>query len=153
MMANRTRTSTAPQKHLFTNVLYCEECNKGMWYKANQKGYRCGGNIKHGSYFCVNKVAVREKELKSLILGDLRKLFNTLNNGTFMETMLSKLNSKRQSMQKELKLTTKEIEICRKQKLEHVNLYTEGIINKEDLIELKQMLDAKVESLLIKKTN
>lgn len=27
MMASRTRTGTAPQKHLFTNVLYCEECN------------------------------------------------------------------------------------------------------------------------------
>ncbi|WP_161487148.1 hypothetical protein [Neobacillus mesonae] len=32
------KTGTAQYKHLFTNLLYCDECNKGMWYKANQKG-------------------------------------------------------------------------------------------------------------------
>lgn len=46
MLKSRTRTTTAPKSHLFTNVLYCEDCQKGMWYKANQKGYRCGGNIR-----------------------------------------------------------------------------------------------------------
>lgn len=86
-----------------------------------------------------------------MILEDLKELFNTINNGTFMETMLSKLNSKKQSVQKEIKSVLKEIEMCRKQKLDHVNLYTEGIIIKEDLMELRQTLDAKVESLLIKK--
>ncbi|NHC19731.1 hypothetical protein G6554_15820 [Bacillus sp. MM2020_4] len=67
-----------------------------------------------------------------------------------MESMLSKLNSKKQSVQKEFKSILKEIEMCRKHKLVHVNLFTEGIINKEDLMELKQTLDAEVESLLIK---
>ncbi|MFS0637943.1 recombinase family protein [Mesobacillus foraminis] len=153
MMANRTRTGTAPQKHLFTNFLYCEECNKGMWYKANQKGYRCGGNIKHGTHFCQSKVAVREKELKNVILEDLKELFKTISNGSFMETMVGKLNSKKQSVQKELVSILKEIEMCRKQKLDHVNLYTEGILNKEDLMELKQTLDAKVESLMIKQAH
>lgn len=43
MLENRTRTTTAPKKHLFTDILYCEECQKGMWFKANQKGYSCGG--------------------------------------------------------------------------------------------------------------
>jgi hypothetical protein len=44
-----------------------------------------------------------------------------------METMLSKLNSKKQSVQKEIKSVLKDIEMCRKKKLDHVNLYTEGI--------------------------
>jgi site-specific DNA recombinase len=62
MIQRRTRTVTAPKKHLFTNILYCcEECQKGMWFKTNQKGYRRGGNIRHGDSFCLNKVVVREK--------------------------------------------------------------------------------------------
>ncbi|MDF2605848.1 MAG: site-specific recombinase [Bacillales bacterium] len=79
LMLSRTRAATAPQKHLYTNTLYCEECNKGLWYKANQKGYRCGGNLRHGDGFCVNKNAIREKDLSDVILQDLRKIFSYLN--------------------------------------------------------------------------
>ena len=35
LFRKRTTTGTAPQKHLFTNLLYCEDCQKGMWYKKN----------------------------------------------------------------------------------------------------------------------
>ncbi|WP_367890486.1 hypothetical protein [Bacillus rhizoplanae] len=31
-----------------------------MWYNANQKGYRCGGNIKHGSVFCENQKRLKK---------------------------------------------------------------------------------------------
>ena len=37
-----------------------------MWYKTNQKGYRCGGNIKHGDAYCGNKKVIREKEWETL---------------------------------------------------------------------------------------
>ncbi|WP_227940008.1 recombinase family protein [Alkalihalobacillus deserti] len=35
----RTKFITAPKKHLFTNVLFCYDCGKGMWYRSNRKGY------------------------------------------------------------------------------------------------------------------
>ncbi|MGO4890021.1 recombinase family protein [Anaerobacillus sp. MEB173] len=104
MMATRTRTATAPKKHLFTNVLYCEECQKGMWFKPNQKGYRCGGNIRHGETFCVNNVAVKEKELKHIILEDLKALFNSMREDSFMNSLLNKLNVKKNQLLKELHL-------------------------------------------------
>ena len=63
LLNKRTKTCTAPQKHLFTNLLYYEDCQKGMWYKKNQKGYRCGGNLRHVDTFCINKTIVREKKL------------------------------------------------------------------------------------------
>lgn len=34
----RTKAATAPSTHLFSNLIFCEDCGKGMWYKANQKG-------------------------------------------------------------------------------------------------------------------
>lgn len=79
LLKKRTKTGTAPQKHLFTNLLYCEECQRGMWYKANQKGYRYGGNLRNGDTFCINKVIVREKELIHVIIYDLKPLYDTLN--------------------------------------------------------------------------
>ena len=101
-MKSRTKTGTAPQKHLFTNLLYCEECKRGLWYKANQKGYRCGGNLKHGNTFCVNKVIVREKELIHVIMDDLMPLYNTLKEESFVQTLLKKFNNKKHQIQKEL---------------------------------------------------
>ncbi|AGK52262.1 recombinase family protein [Bacillus sp. 1NLA3E] len=97
MIQNRTRTATAPKKHIFTNILYCEECQKGMWYKANQKGCRCGGNIKHGNTFCLNKVAIREKELMHVIIEDLQTLLNSLKEENFLNTLLNKLNVKKRT--------------------------------------------------------
>ena len=152
LMHSRTRTATAPKKHLFTNVLYCEECQKGMWYKANQKGYRCGGNIRYGNSFCLNKVVVREKELMQVIMEDLQSLFNTLKEENFMNTLLNRLNKKKQEIIKELKTIQAEIEALRNKKLEYVNLFTENVISKEELVEYRELTDNKIKALQIKQT-
>ncbi|MCM3585549.1 recombinase family protein [Mesobacillus maritimus] len=152
MMQSRTRTATAPKKHLFTNVLYCEECQKGMWYKANQKGYRCGGNIKHGNSFCLNKVAVREKELMHVIMEDLQSLFDTLKEENFMNTLINRLNGKKQQIQKELHAVQTQMETLKSKKLEYVNLFTENVISKEELVEYRELTDNKIKALQITKT-
>nr|WP_223594572.1 zinc ribbon domain-containing protein [Neobacillus bataviensis] len=123
MMQSRTRTTTAPKKHLFTNILYCEECQKGMWYKANQKGYRCGGNIKHGNTFCISKVTVREKALMHVIMEDLQTLFNSLKEESFLNTLMNKLNVKKRKVLKELEAVQSDMETLKNKKLEYVNLY------------------------------
>ncbi|MEJ9232844.1 recombinase zinc beta ribbon domain-containing protein [Peribacillus butanolivorans] len=90
LLRRRTKTGTAPQKHLFTNLLYCDECHKRMWYKANQKGYRCGGNLRHGNTFCLNKTVVREKELSQIIMNDLKPLYNTSTRRKFCTKFIKK---------------------------------------------------------------
>jgi site-specific DNA recombinase len=151
MIENRTRTATAPKKHLFTNILYCEECQKGMWFKANQKGYRCGGNIRHGDTFCINKVAVREKELMHVIMEDLQTLFNSLKEESFLNALMNKLNIKKRNVLKELEKVQSEIETLRNKKLEYVDLYTENVLTKEDLVEYRELTDNKIKDLQIKK--
>lgn len=37
-----------------------------MWYKANQKGYRCGGNLRHGERFCLNKLHLKSSDLEQI---------------------------------------------------------------------------------------
>ena len=54
-----------------------------MWYKKNQKGYRCSGNLRHGDTFCTNKTIVREKELMHVIMEDLKPLYNILKEEIF----------------------------------------------------------------------
>jgi site-specific DNA recombinase len=152
LMQSRTRTTTAPKKHPFTNVLYCEECQKGMWYKANQKGYRCGGNIRYGQSFCPNRVAIREKELMQVIIEDLQALFNTLNEESFKNTLLDKLNKKKQLILRELEVTQSEIEALKNKKLDYVNLYTEKVITKDELVDYRELTDNKINSLQLKKS-
>nr|WP_318246141.1 recombinase zinc beta ribbon domain-containing protein [Halobacillus halophilus] len=147
MMKTRTKTSTAPKKHIFTNILYCDECHKGMWYKANQKGYRCGGNIKHGTTFCLNKAPIREKELTHVILEDLEVLFDTLKDKNFMNTLVMKLDKKKQLIQKELLASQYELGKLKDKKLEYVNLYTENVISIEELTEYRGLTDEKIKSL------
>ncbi|MHA6261150.1 recombinase family protein [Sporosarcina sp. CAU 1771] len=152
MRQGRSRTTTAPKKHLFTNIIYCEECKKSMWFKANQKGYRCGGNIKHGTTICHNKKPIREKELKQVIIDDLRYLLQSFQNEVFLKNLLSKLNKKKQQIQTELQDLDARIINLRKKKLEFVNLYTEKLISKEELIEYKDLTDEDLKNCDISKS-
>ena len=151
MMQNRTRTTTAPKKHLFTNILYCEDCSKGMWFKANQKGYRCGGNIKHGDTFCLNKTVVREKELAHIIQEDLQILFQSFQDEIYMKSLLDKLNSKKRQLQNDLLKVETRINTQRQNKLNYVNLYTENIITKEDLMDFKELTETNIKELEVSK--
>lgn len=150
MMQSRTRTATAPKKHLFTNILYCDECQKGMWYKANQKCYRCGGKIKHGNTFCLIKVAIREKELMQVIMEDLQTLFNSLKEENYLNTLMNKLNVKKRNVLKELDAIQSQVESLRNKKLKYVNLYTENVLTKDDLVEYRELTDNKIKDLHIK---
>lgn len=152
LLKKRTKTGTAPQKHLFTNLLYCEECQRGMWYKANQKGYRCGGNLRNGDTFCINKVIVREKELIHVIMDDLKPLYDTLKEESFVQTLLKKLNNKKHQIQKELEKTQSEIDALKQKKLNYVNLFTDDIISREELVEYRELTDNKIKELQTTKT-
>jgi len=150
LLQSRSRTTTAPKKHLFTNVLYCEECQKGMWYKANQKGYRCGGNIRYGQSFCPNRVVIREKELMQVIVDDLQALFNTLKEDNYEKTLLNKLNKKKQLILKELKAAQSEIESLKMEKLEYVKLHINKVITQDELVDYREITDSKIKSLQLK---
>ncbi|MGG0464820.1 recombinase family protein [Priestia aryabhattai] len=147
MLQSRTRSTTAPKKHFFTNMLYCEDCKRGMWYKANQKAYRCGGNLKYGDTYCLNRKIVREKDLKNVILSDLQELSQSFHNDSFTENLLNKANKKLRKMQQELINVEHQIKELRKRKLVYVNLYAEQAITKEELIEYKELVDQELKEL------
>lgn len=66
MMKNRTKNKGVkpkPNNHLFSGLLFCNDCGKGMHFKANRKGYVCGTFDKWGTIKCTSHI-VREKNLK-----------------------------------------------------------------------------------------
>ncbi|WML57456.1 recombinase family protein [Neobacillus sp. PS2-9] len=147
MLQTRTRTTTAPKKHLFTNVFFCEDCQKGMWYKTNQKGYRCGGNIKYGDTFCLNKVVIREKELKQIILEDLQQLFQSIQDGEFIKSLHKRLDQKKVSITNELKKIEHKATKLRSRKKDYLDLYADQIISREELVEYRKQIDQEVAEL------
>ncbi|MEH7401855.1 recombinase zinc beta ribbon domain-containing protein [Gottfriedia acidiceleris] len=147
MLQTRTRTSTAPKSHLFTNVLFCENCQKGMWYKANQKGYSCGGNIKYGDPFCLNRVVIREKELKHIILEDLQELFHSIQDDEFIKSLHKRLDQKKVSISNELTKIKNKANKLRSRKRDYLDMYADQIISREELVEYRKQIDQKVAEL------
>ena len=117
-----------------------------MWYKANQHGYRCGGNIKHGDCFCKNRLPIREGELKEIIEEDLRELFKSFLDESFAATLTTKLETKKQLIMQEIAAVEDAIDQLQNKKLDYVNLYTDDLITKDELIEFRMLIDKKVEA-------
>lgn len=147
MLQTRTRTNTAPKKHLFTNLFYCESCQKGMWYKANQKGYRCGGNIKHGDIYCTNRKVIREKDLKTIILKDLQELFHLYTDANLSKKLNQKLNRQKILNEKELLLVESNLNKSRSRKKNYVDLFADGDISKDELNEFREKEDQEIAKL------
>jgi site-specific DNA recombinase len=147
MLQIRTRTTTAPKSHLFTNVLFCENCQKGMWYKANQRGYRCGGNIKYGDTYCLNRAVIREKELKHIIIEDLQELFQSIQDDKFIKSLQKRLDQKKVSITNEITKIENTAKRLRSRKKDYLDMYADEIISREELVEYRKQIDQEVAEL------
>ncbi|MGD6779979.1 recombinase family protein [Sutcliffiella horikoshii] len=141
MLQSRTRTTTAPKKHLFTNVLYCECCQKGMWYKANQKGYKCGGNLKHGDIFCLNRTVIREQALKQIILEDIQELIKSISDDQFMTSLQARLDHRKITITKELGKIENNVSRLHSRKKDYLDMYADNLLTRDELLEYREQLD------------
>jgi site-specific DNA recombinase len=82
---------------------------------------------------------------------DLQTLFNSLKEENFLNMLMNKLNVKKRNVLKELEAIQSQMETLRNNKLEYVNLYTENVLTKEDLVEYREITDNKIKGLQIKK--
>ncbi|MGG3467650.1 hypothetical protein ABES02_09235 [Neobacillus pocheonensis] len=68
-----------------------------------------------------------------------------------MNALMNKLNIKKRNVLKELEKVQSVIETLRNKKLEYVDLYTENVLTKEDLVEYRELTENKIKDLQIKK--
>ena len=147
ILNKRTRAATAPSTHLFSNLIFCEDCGKGMWYKATQKGYRCGGNIRHGERFCLNRHPIRSIDLEQVISCDIKALFQIFKDDSLMRRLENKMDAKNHQLQEKLSNAEKKISDLEKKKRNYVDLYAEEVISKEDLFELRISVNDEIDAV------
>lgn len=138
------------QKHLFTNLLYCADCGKGMWYRQNRKGYICGGYAKHGKIACTQHV-IKEDELKRIILEDIRKMATNIDHTELLKTMKSKFEKLEKENIKKLKKIEEQIKVLINRKRNYINLLADNIISKSDYDDMVKDNQKKLEDLKLKK--
>lgn len=110
-MDGRKRQQAKPKakKHLFTNHLYCADCGKSLWYVQYRKGYVCGNYYKHGKHVC-SQHSIKENALTEVILDDLRRLTNILNENDVMEQLEFKVKQAAKQAEKQVQSLLRKID-------------------------------------------
>jgi DNA invertase Pin-like site-specific DNA recombinase len=132
-MQGRKRQKAKPKakKHLFTNYLFCADCGKALWYVHYHKGYVCGNYNKHGKHVC-SQHGVKEKELKGVILDDIRNMAESLNEKEVMGRLESKAAQARRQAEKQLLSLQRRIEKLKEQKTGLIRLLASGTITETE---------------------
>lgn len=90
LLNSRKKIKPKPQKHLFSNLLFCADCGKGMHFKKNRKGYVCGSFDKRGKVACESHI-VRELNLIEIISQELKNISSAIDNVDYIKKIQSSL--------------------------------------------------------------
>lgn len=135
-----------PNKHLFSNILFCSDCGSGMHYKANKKGYVCGAYDKRGKSCCTSHI-VREAELKDAILADINMLIEQLNQQNSSEKVQRYIKKQEIQLKKNTKAFTNEIQTLNKRKNTALEFLLDKTLSKEEYLSQTAFISQKVTEL------
>jgi site-specific DNA recombinase len=151
-MKVRTKNITAPKLHLFTNVAFCVDCGTGMWYRANRKGYICGGGYaRHGARACCTHT-VKEHVLIETILSDLQPIFEEINKEDTMQKLESEARKAHKKAAKQIEVIEKEIESLKEEKKNLIKLLANNVISREDYEDVVSSNNEKIKELSLKQS-
>ncbi len=117
--------------HLFTGIVYCNDCGSAFHYKKNRKGYICGRYNKHGNKACSDH-HVLEDTLKAVIRNDLKKLSTNLEDDIQYLLIKDKLKKERGRLERELKSMNSKIEYIAQFKNKALTKYISDDITKDE---------------------
>lgn len=148
--AKRGRGGTRKRKHLFTNIAFCSECGKGLWYRANRKGYICGSYAKHGNKACTNHV-IKEQQLKEIILDDLKRMAETLEHPDLESKIKKKVKATAKQNESRLQSIEKQIQKQMELKRNALQKFISEDLSKLDYDDFVNMVQEKIQQLEIEK--
>ena len=102
MIKLRHKERRKSQVHLFSNILYCSDCNKRLHYKANRKGYVCAGYNRHGKDVCSSHL-IKEEDLEKVILADLKNILSKINNKKIVNKLKEQISLKHNTLDSDIK--------------------------------------------------
>lgn len=144
-MAGQKRQKAKPKakKHLFTNYLFCADCGKALWYVQYRKGYVCGNYYKHGKHVCSHH-SVKEKQLTSVIMDDIRNIAETLSEKEVMGRPEVKTLQARKQADKQIQSLQRRIEKMKEQKTGLIRLLASGTITETEYKEATESGNAEL---------
>lgn len=157
LMKQRKKFITAPKLHLFTNILFCGDCGKGMWFRSNrQNGYVCGGYARHGKKAC-SAHTIKEDFLKETILYDIRKLVQEIDKEQYLKELVAQAKKSKKDIQQKLDKLNKQIDMLKNRKKKFIKMLADEKIQHDEYLdmiednntELAQLVEKKNELLLM----
>ncbi|MGL5676415.1 MAG: recombinase family protein [Cellulosilyticaceae bacterium] len=131
LITSRKRIRPSANFHLFSNLLFCGDCGKGMHYRKTQKGYVCGAYDKRGKAACTSHL-VKEEALKEAILKDLNDMIAQLQVEASKSTKQTRIQQHIATLTKAIDQSQKKIDKLNQNKSKMLDLLIDGIILKED---------------------
>lgn len=100
LIEQRKIAPPTPQLRLFSNLLFCKDCGKGMHYRSNRKGYTCGTYNKKGVDYCTSHL-ITEDSLYKAVLDDLNNLLQPLDTSYTVKNIKSMLQNRVKQLKKQ----------------------------------------------------
>lgn len=112
----KSKNRSSPQRYLFSDKLYCNECGKRLWIISNRGYYVCGTYKRYGSNHCsIHKV--KEAELSEIIKNDLISYSERLNDFKSIEgKIMRKIKDSKVKFEKRQSSLHKKLEKLKKKK-------------------------------------
>ncbi len=155
LMKLRTHRSYHQSLHLFTNIIFCNDCSKGLHFKKNRNNaYVCSSFNKHGRKACSSHV-IREATLTDIVLSEITKFIEDIKNSDLYDNLKYQLDNEIIQHQKYIKNYELELESLKKRKAKSITMLIDEIISKSDYDLFTSQIDNQISSLesdiLIKK--
>jgi DNA invertase Pin-like site-specific DNA recombinase len=143
-----SRKKIRPQQniHLFTNILFCNDCGHGMNFKKNRKGYVCGRFNKLGRKACSDHL-IKEAELADAILDDIRLMLSKIKSEKFLAGLEKKVLDEKMKVVRELKIQDKELNNLMQQKINATRKFIMEQISEENYNAVIFELDNEISNL------
>lgn len=130
LMKERKKDLAAPKKHLFTNVAFCADCGKGMWYRSGKR-YICGSYGRYGNERCSSH-SINEKELSNAIIQDFRTFLGDLNLVVLMRHFQRNIEKTLQNRTKGLRKVEDKIKLLDKRRINYIQMRADGDMSAEE---------------------
>jgi len=154
----RTRITKTGEPHIFTNLVCCAGCKRGLC-KTNNKNKTsyliCRTNKYLGS-FCEEKASIRLDKLEKDVLVLIQSQINLVSD---LQAIVEKINQKPKTKNRSERLeklyqnTQEKIDSSRKKLMESWNDWKDGLLSKEQYTLINADIEKKIEQLQITQKN
>lgn len=131
LLIERKRIRPQSKTRLFSNLLFCADCGKGMHFKKNSKGYVCGNFNKHGSKRCSNH-RIRKENLIEVLQDEFQRLSKGLKVDNITSKLESRINSEEKKLQKKVPSLENKLSRIKVLKRNAFEMLSEEKINQDD---------------------